>query len=388
MKKQLPSKPIQRVILLMITATALTGAMIVYRISQVKQTLQQSKITVPKIQQITALGRLEPVSEVIKVSVPMTLSKDRVAKLMVQRGERIQKGQVIAILASSDRLQSALKEAQEQVKITQAELAKVRAGAKSGEIAAQKAEIARLQANLQGEIATQQATSARWQAELNTASADYNRYLSLYQQGAISASDLDQRRLKRETTQAQLNEIKANKIRTAETVRQQIQQAKATLEQIAEIRPVDVQATAAQVEKAEAAVEQAQTNLAEATILAPISGRILEIHSKPGETVSDNGIAELAQTDQMEVVAEVYQTDINKIKAGQLATISSSSLAEKISGNVRLIGLQVSQQTVSSGTPGENLDRRIVEVRIRINPEDSQRIANLTNLQVQVAIKL
>lgn len=388
MKKQLQSKPIQRVILLMITATALTGAMIVYRISQVKQTLQQSQITAPKIQQITALGRLEPASEVVKVSVPMTLSKDRVAKLMVQRGERIEKGQVIAILASSERLNSALKEAQEQVKVTQAELAKVRAGAKSGEIAAQKAEIARLQANLQGEIATQQATSARWEAELNTASADYNRYLSLHQAGAISASDLDQRRLKRETTQAQLNEIKANKTRTTETIQQQIQQAKANLEQIAEIRPVDVQAAAAQVEKAEAAVKQAEANLAEATILAPISGRILEIHSKPGETVSDNGIAELAQTDQMEVVAEVYQTDINKIKAGQLATISSSSLSEKISGNVRLIGLQVSQQTVSSGTPGENLDRRIVEVRIRINPEDSQRIANLTNLQVQVAIKL
>lgn len=388
MKNQLRSKPIQKVILLMITATTLTGAMILYRISQVKQTLQQSEITAPKIQQITALGRLEPVSEVIKVSVPMTLSKDRVEKLMVQRGDRIVKGQVIAILASSDRLTSALKEAQEQVKVAQTELAKVKAGAKSGEIAAQQAEIARLQANLQGEITTQQATSARWEAELNTASADYNRYLSLYQAGAISASELDQRRLKRETTQAQLNEIKANKQRTAETIQQEIQQAKANLEQIAEIRPVDVQAAKAQVEKAEAAVKQAQSNLAEATILAPISGRILEIHSKPGETVSDNGIAELAQTDQMEVVAEVYQTDINKIKAGQAAIITSSSFAEKISGKVHLAGLQVSQQTVSSGTPGENLDRRIVEVRIRINPEDSQRIANLTNLQVQVAIKL
>lgn len=342
MEKQLRSLPIQKIIFLMITAAALTGAMIIYR-SQIKKTLPPSEIIAPKIQQISALGRLEPVSEVVKVSVPMTLSKDRVARLIIQRGDRIIKGEVIAILASSDRLTTALQEAQEQVKVTQAELAKVRAGAKSGEIAAQKAEIARLEANLRGEIATQQATSARWEAELNTASADYNRYASLHQAGAISASELDQRRLKRETTQAQLNEVKANKIRTAETVRQQIQQAKANLEQIAEIRPVDVQAAAAQVEKAEAAVKQAQANLAEATILAPISGRILEIHSKAGETVSDKGIAELAQTDQMEVVTEVYQTDISKIKTGQLATISSSSFVEKIRGSVRLIGLQVSQ---------------------------------------------
>jgi HlyD family secretion protein len=48
----------------------------------------------------------------------------------------------------------------------------------------------------------------------------------------------------------------------------------------------------------------------------------------------------------------------------------------------------VTQQQVSSGTPGENLDRRIVEVRIRLNPEGSQKVSALTNLQVQVAIQL
>lgn len=388
MKKQLLAKPIQRVILLTMTATALTGAVMVYRFSQVKQTLQQSQISVPKVQQITALGRLKPVSEVVQVSVPMTLSKDRVAALLVQRGDRITKGEVMAILASRDRLMSALQEAKEQVKVSQAELAKVKVGAKSGEIAAQKAEIARLEASLQGESATQQATITRWQAEFNTAIADYNRYASLYQTGAISASELAQRRLKQETAQAQLNEVKANQKRTIDTLRQQIAQARANLEQIAEIRPVDVQVAQAQIEKAIASVQQAEANLAEATIRAPISGRILEIHSKAGETVSDKGIAEVAQTDEMEVIAEVYQTDIGKIKAGQTATISSGSFAGKISGTVRLIGLQVSQQTVSSGTPGENLDRRIVEVRIRLNSEDSKRIANLTNLQVQVAIKL
>jgi HlyD family secretion protein len=52
------------------------------------------------------------------------------------------------------------------------------------------------------------------------------------------------------------------------------------------------------------------------------------------------------------------------------------------------IGLEVSQQEVFSNQPGENLDQRIVKVRIRLNPEDSQRVAGLTNLQVQVAIQL
>jgi HlyD family secretion protein len=54
---------------------------------------------------------------------------------------------------------------------------------------------------------------------------------------------------------------------------------------------------------------------------------------------------------------------------------------------VRQVGLQVSQQKVFSNQPGQNLDRRVVEVRIRLNSKDSQQVASLTNLQVQVAIQ-
>ncbi|NJL09955.1 MAG: HlyD family efflux transporter periplasmic adaptor subunit, partial [Calothrix sp. SM1_7_51] len=115
---------------------------------------------------------------------------------------------------------------------------------------------------------------------------------------------------------------------------------------------------------------------------------ILEIHAKPGEVVGTSGIAELGQTDQMEVVAEVYQTDIGKIRRGQQAIITSESFAGEVGGAVRLVGIQVSPQEITSGQPGENLERRVVEVRIRLNPESSQRVANLTNLQVQAAIQI
>jgi HlyD family secretion protein len=50
--------------------------------------------------------------------------------------------------------------------------------------------------------------------------------------------------------------------------------------------------------------------------------------------------------------------------------------------------LQVNRQNVFSNQPGENLDSRVIEVKIRLNPEDSKRVAGLTNLQVQTAIEL
>jgi len=374
----------------MIAATAITSTTVYYGFSQVghqSKPLESSK-TVPIIRQITALGRLQPEAEVIRVSTPVTLRNDRIAQLLVQRGDRLKVNQVIAVLASRNRLQNALLEAQEQVKVAQAELAKVKAGAKSGEIAAQKAEIARLEQQLRGEIASQTATIARWQSEVNIASTEYNRYLSLFKEGAIAASERDKKRLALETAASQLNEVRANQNRTADTLQQQIKQAKATLEKIAEVRPVDVEAAQAEVDKAVAGVKKAEADLAEVYIRAPMTGRILEIHARPGEAVGDKGIVDLGQTDQMEVVAEVYQTDIGKIRQGQQAIIKSESFPGEIRGTVRLVGLQVTQQEVTSGEPGENLDRRIVEVRIRLNREDSKRVADLTNMQVQTAIQL
>lgn len=67
----------------------------------------------------------------------------------------------------------------------------MKVGAKSGEIQAQQATIARLEAELSGSIATQNAALAklneviaRWQSEVNNSRTEYNRYEQLYQQGA------------------------------------------------------------------------------------------------------------------------------------------------------------------------------------------------------------
>ena len=185
-----------------------------------------------------------------------------------------------------------------------------------------------------------------------------------------------------------MNQASAQQDQSADTIREQIRQAQANLDKIAEIRPVDVQIAQAQVDRAIAAVKKAQADLAEVYIRAPIAGRILDIYAQSGEVVDATGIAQLGQTSQMQVVAEVYQTDIGEVREGQTAMITSSSFSGELRGTVQQIGLQVLQQEVTSGEPGENLDRRVIQVRIGLNPDDSQRVANLTNLQVQVAIQL
>jgi HlyD family secretion protein len=342
----------------------------------------------PQLTTVTALGRIEPQGKVIKLSAAVSAEGSRVEKLLVKEGDRVKAGQVIAILNSRDRLQAEFQEAQEQVKVAQANLNRTQAGAKRGEIAAQKAAIARLEAERQGNSNAQAATIERFQAEVRNAQAEDERHQQLYQQGAISASQRDSKRLNLETAQKNLQEAQAQLNRTQSTSQQQVKQATATLDEIAEVRGVDVKAAQAEVNRAVAAMNLAKVNLKQAEVRSPQNGQVFEIHTYPGELVSNDGIADIGQTSQMYVIAEVYESDIGKVHSGQKVTVLGDYLPIELQGIVDRKGLQVRRQNVINTDPANNIDNRVVEVHIRLNEASSQKASTLTNMQVKAVIEL
>jgi HlyD family secretion protein len=378
--KRLPSGK-----LLVVAAVLLVGGLGAYALwrsqSSSRQTIQTA--TVPKIQTVTALGYLEPRGKVIKLSAPSTSGgASRVEQLLVKQGDAVKAGQVIAILDSRDRLRAALVEAQEQVKVARSNLAVVKAGAKRGEVNAQQSEIGRLEAQRQGDAQAQVATVARLQAELQNAQAEARRYESLYRQGAVSASLRDTKALTLATAQRSLQEAQVVLKRIQTTRSPELTSAKATLERIAEVRPVDVEASQAQVDKAIAAVQQAKAQLDLAAVRTPQDGVVLEIHTRPGELISSDGIVELGSTQQMTALLEVYETDIGKVRFGQSAKLFADSYPVALSGKVSEIGVKVKRQNVVNSDTSENIDARIVEVRVQLDAASIQKVARLTNLQV------
>ncbi|NJR67812.1 MAG: HlyD family efflux transporter periplasmic adaptor subunit [Synechococcales cyanobacterium CRU_2_2] len=111
---------------------------------------------------------------------------------------------------------------------------------------------------------------------------------------------------------------------------------------------------------------------------------MLEIHAEDGEAVGAQGILDVGQTQAMNVVAEVYETDIPQIRPGQAALISSSVLSQPLSGRVKTIGLRINKKDVLESDPVADTDARVVEVEIRL--DDPTPLATLTNLQVNVTI--
>lgn len=388
-------KPRSRWRLIVAASMILATGLVIYSFSE--KPLSQEVVTSPEDlpqaapvkQAVTALGRLQPEGEVINLSAPNSVNGVRVEKTLVREGEAVKAGQVLAYLENYQRSTAALQQAIDQLQVAKARLAQVQSGAKPGDIAAQQAAIASLESQLKGDLAAQQATTNRIQAQVDSAQRDNNRYQQLYTEGAIPASVADTKALQLQTLQAQLTEAKANLKRTENTLQEQIKQAKARLNSLKEVRTVDVELAQTEVNSAVTAIKQAKAEQELTYLKSPIDGKVLKIHTKTGEGISSNGFAEIGKISQMYVVAQVYQTDIQKVNVGQTATITSNAFPGKIQGTVREVGWQVERQSIFSLNPAADTDRRIVEVKISINdPADSQRVERLTNLQVDVAIEI
>jgi HlyD family secretion protein len=136
---------------------------------------------------------------------------------------------------------------------------------------------------------------------------------------------------------------------------------------------------------AEASLQEAEAELELATVRSPIDGQVLKIYAHAGERVGAEGIMTIARTPQMQVVAEIYETDIGRVKLGQRATITSAALPQPLSGRVSKIRPQVAKEQLLHTDPIARTDARVVEVEITLDhPEIVQ---ELSNLQVDVTIK-
>ncbi|MBW4535804.1 MAG: HlyD family efflux transporter periplasmic adaptor subunit [Pleurocapsa minor HA4230-MV1] len=378
-----------------LTIVSLLGIISGCDLNSLAQSQDVTRETKPKVQpakQVVALGKLTPKGEVIKLSVA-NAEDSRVNQILVDEGDRVKKDQVIAILQGFENSQRNLEEAEKEVELTQARLAQVQAGeSKQAQLAAQQANISRLESQLRNETAERQAAIASAKAQLKQAQLTYDRNRSLQQQGAVSIQAFDRTKEGLDMAQATLNERLAQLGNTQQTLKQEITQERENLAQLQEIRPVDLKVAELEVEKATIAVEKIKADLEDTKVKVPISGQILRINTRVGEQVNtEEGIVELGRTDEMYAIAEVYETDIGKVKIGQPATVSSEygGFTGKLKGTVEHLGLQVGTKELSATSeedPTQDENSRIVEVKIRLNPEDSQKVSSLTNMQVRVEI--
>jgi HlyD family secretion protein len=306
---------------------------------------------VPESPGVGALGRVAPSSRIRRIAPPGGLAMNRVDRLSVQEGEHVTAGEVLAEFADATSKDAAVLQAQAAVAEAQTSLARIKAGGRPSEIEAWRARIDSLRA--QEDIAQRDAARAQ----------------ELVPSGAGARAVAERDRAAAERAVADRHE------------------AEARLTTLVEPRPEDVAYGEAQLQTAIAQFAKARADASLSRVLAPIDGTIVKIYAHPGELVGPEGLLDLADLDQLDVVADVYETDLPRVHVGSAAEIIVPGDAKRYQATVRDIGWMVQRKTTAGVDPIAEVDSRTSEVRLTLGDAGRTALGHRINMQVQVAIR-
>jgi HlyD family secretion protein len=300
---------------------------------------------------VGALGRVEPASHVRRLNHAGGLSVSRLATLFVHEGEQVKAGQLVAEFADAAQKDAAITQAEAALRQANTSLARIRAAGRPEDIQAQRYHIDALRAvesSLVREAARSQALGPK---------------------GAMAQETVEHDRFAANQATAERGE--------AESILLKLQTA----------RPEDVAVAEADVAAAEAALKKARTDALLSRVFAPIDGTVLKIYTRPGEQVGADGLLDMADLDHLDVVADVYETDLPRVRQGAPAEIVVPGDPERLAATVREIGWIVRRVPEGNTDPVAATDARTVEVRLTLGAEGQAALRHRINMQVQVAIR-
>jgi HlyD family secretion protein len=310
--------------------------------------------------EIQTSGSVRP-SENVNIS-PKT--SGRLTELFVEKGDRVKEGQIIAHMEDTE-IRAQVMEAQANLSRSEARLSELLAGSRPEEIAQARARLSKAQSHLaelqagsrSEEIAQAQAKLEAAQAKENLAAARLARYRQLLEDGAIPQDKLDETIADAESAAAssqeaisQLAKLKnGSRPQEIAQVRAEVAEAKAALAELENgSRPELVAQARAEVAAAKARLLTVQSQAQDTAIVAPFSGLITQRYASLGAFVTPTTSASssasatstsiVALAKGLEILAELSEVDISKIKVGQPVQIRTDAYPQKVfQGRVALI---------------------------------------------------
>ena len=258
----------------------------------------------------------------------------RVAWIGVEKGDKVQQGQVLVRLEDNDfRAQS--NQARANLAAAQARLDQLRAGSRPQEKMKDRAGV--LQA----------------QATLTNAESEYDRAAKLYSAGVASKAELERATAQRDSARAMVEAARQSSAMTDIGPRRE-----------------EIRAGEAQVRQMKAALDYADTQLANTEIRAPVSGTVLQRIVERGEMVSPSAFGEsgartsvvaLADLDDLQIELDISQADFARLKMNQRAEIIPEAFP-----NLKYSGF------IAEIAPEANRAKATVQVKVKVENPDEQ----------------
>ena len=260
----------------------------------------------------------------------------RVAWIGVEKGDRVQEGQVLVRLEDTE-FRAQVNQAQANLAASQARLDRLRTGSRPEEKLKDKAAVLQAEANLKN------------------AEAEYQRTEALFRSGVASKSDFDRALAQRDTAAALVQSARQSSAMTDIGPRKE-----------------DISAAEAEVRQMKAALDYANTQLAATEIKAPVTGTVLERIVERGEMVSPSAfggsgartsVVDLADLTDLQVELDISQTDFARLTPSQRAEIIPEAYP-----NLRFTGF------IAEIAPEANRAKSTVQVKVKVeNPNEQLR---------------
>ncbi|MBU3083541.1 HlyD family efflux transporter periplasmic adaptor subunit [Acinetobacter seifertii] len=264
----------------------------------------------------------------------------RIEKLLVQEGDKVKAGQVLATL-NTNSLEIQAKQAQAQLKAQQEAIVKQQVGARPEEISQAKAQL------------------ASTQADLDKASKNLQRLQIL-----VNSTD------GRAISQQELDYAKSNKNSAEAAVRER----QANLELIIKgARKEDREATKAQYEVTKANLDLINYNLTQAELKSPVNAVVRARLQEVGDmTTAQKAVYTLALTDPKWVRVYVNEKDLSSIHMGGTAQVIRDAYPDQpINGKIGYIS-SVAEFTPKTVQTDEIRTTLVYEVRVYVNDPNDQ----------------
>lgn len=281
---------------------------------------------------VSAIGRVLPAAGVVDVFGP---SGDTIEAILVKEGDWVDAGRPLARLSSGTA-------SAERVRRAEAELVATRQQAA-------------------GDAAVARQAVAAAEEEAAVAAARLERIRAAKDSEFISPDTVEVRTLAHTAAKSKLAQVRQDLARAEGDGRKAIAAAESEL-------------------------RLARSAVAASQVQAPVRAQVLKVLGRPGATTGRQELFKLGDTGTMHVIAEVYESDVLKLKAGQRAVISSVALPKPMDGVVESVGRMVYRNTLQSLDPNAQVYARVVEVVIRMTAP--QPLDRLVFLQVDVKVTL
>jgi HlyD family secretion protein len=281
---------------------------------------------------LAAPGRIEALSDLVNVGAA---TDGVVRSIHVQEGQAVKKGEVLADLACDD-LQSEL-----QV-----------ATAKRDSLNDSRLRLERGSRPEERQAAAQKTVAAK--AVLGQAAAQLARMSKLYDAQEVSRLTFEEAQRDRDVAEAQFQQAQHNE----ELVN-------------ADPLPEDLARANADLSGAEAGIKLAGDKLDKCVVRAPISGTILRVLLRRGESVGlidPRPLFTMADVSGRRVRAEVDENDIAHVHVGQRLMVSADAYSHRtFAGVVTKLADVMGRKSVITGDPAQKADRDILEVTADLN---------------------